>query len=75
MDSLSLVPCQPVRYYKVIIFNDWITIGYNAFKQICFYDFYVHNLITLSGLYSELYCYTCCCTWYQSSCRPFSRLL
>ena len=49
MDSFPPVLCQPVRNHRVSIFNTVADIGYNASKNMWFYGFKVHMLVTLSG--------------------------
>lgn len=49
IDSFPLPLCQPVRNYRVRRFNEIADIGYNASKNLWFYGFKVHMLVTLSG--------------------------
>ena len=49
IDSFPLPLCQPVRNHRVKILNGLADIGYNASKQMWFYGFKVHMLVTLSG--------------------------
>ncbi len=49
MDSFPLSLCQPIRNHSAMIFNDVADIGYNATKNLWFYGFKVHMLVTLSG--------------------------
>lgn len=49
IDSLPLPLCQPIRNHRVSIFNGLGDIGYNASKQLWFYGFKIHMLVTLSG--------------------------
>lgn len=49
IDSFPLPLCQPVRNHRARIFNDLADIGYNASKNLWFYGFKVHMLVTLSG--------------------------
>lgn len=49
IDSFPLPLCQPVRNLRTRIFNDLADIGYNASKNLWFYGFKVHMLVTLSG--------------------------
>ena len=49
MDSFPLPLCQPIRNHSAKIFNDCADIGYNAAKNLWFYGFKVHMLVTLSG--------------------------
>ena len=49
IDSFPLPLCQPVRNYRTRIFNGLADIGYNASKNLWFYGFKVHMLVTLSG--------------------------
>ncbi|MDY3042373.1 IS982 family transposase [Streptococcus pluranimalium] len=49
MDSFPLLLCQPIRNHSAKIFNDCADIGYNAAKNLSFYGFKVHMLVTLSG--------------------------
>lgn len=48
VDSFPLALCQPVRNYRASIFERTVDIGYNASKQLWFYGFKVHMLVTLS---------------------------
>ncbi len=50
MDSFPLPLCQPIRNHSAKIVNDVADIGYNATKNLWFYDFKVYILVTLSGL-------------------------
>lgn len=50
MDSFPLPLCQPIRNHRAKIFNDLADIGYNAAKNLWFYGFKVHMLVTLSGV-------------------------
>ncbi|MBF7094792.1 IS982 family transposase, partial [Streptococcus sp. HF-1907] len=47
--SFPLPLCQPVRNYRTRIFDGLADIGYNASKNLWFYGFKVHMLVTLSG--------------------------
>ncbi len=49
IDSFPLSLCQPVRNYRTRIFNGLADIGCNASKNLWFYGFKVHMLVTLSG--------------------------
>ncbi|MDK6788302.1 transposase, partial [Actinotignum timonense] len=49
MDSFPLPLCQPIRNHIAKIFSDFADIGYNAAKNLWFYGFKVHMLVTLSG--------------------------
>ena len=49
IDSFPLPLCQPVRNYRTRIFDGLADIGYNASKNLWFYGFKVHMLVTLSG--------------------------
>ena len=49
MDSFPLPLCQPIRNHRAKIFSDFADIGYNAAKNLWFYGFKVHMLVTLSG--------------------------
>ena len=49
IDSFPLPLCQPVRNYRTRIFDGLADIGYNASKNLWFYEFKVHMLVTLSG--------------------------
>ncbi len=49
IDSFPLSLCQPVRNYRTRIFDGLADIGYNASKNLWFYGFKVHMLVTLSG--------------------------
>ena len=49
IDSFPLPLCQPVRNHRTRIFNDLADIDYNASKNLWFYGFKVHMLVTLSG--------------------------
>ncbi|SNV43909.1 transposase [Streptococcus acidominimus] len=49
IDSFPLPLCQPIRNYRTRIFKGLADIGYNASKQLWFYGFKVHMLVTLSG--------------------------
>ncbi len=48
MDSFPLPLCQPIRNHSAKIVNDVADIGYNAAKNLWFYGFKVHMLVTLS---------------------------
>ena len=48
MDSFPLPLYQPIRNHSAKIFNDVADIGYNAAKNLCFYGFIVHILVTVS---------------------------
>ncbi len=50
MDGFPLPLCQPIRNHSAKIVNDVADIGYNATKNLWFYDFKVYILVTLSGL-------------------------
>ncbi len=50
MGSFPLPLCQPIRNHSAKIFNDVADIGYNATKNLWFYGFKVHMLVTLSGV-------------------------
>ncbi len=50
MDSFPLPLCQPIRNHRAKIVNDVADIGYNATKNLCFYGFKVHMLVTLLGV-------------------------
>ena len=49
IDSFPLPLCQPVRNHRTRIFKGLADIGYNASKNLWFYGFKVHMLVTLSG--------------------------
>ena len=49
IDSFPFPLCQSVRNYRAHIFNGLADTGYNASKQLWFYGFKVHMLVTLSG--------------------------
>ncbi len=49
MGSFPLPLCQPVRNHRAKIFNSFADIGHNAAKNLWFYGFKVHMLVTLSG--------------------------
>ena len=49
IDSFPLPLCQPVRNNRIRIFDGLADIGYNASKNLRFYGFKVHMLVTLSG--------------------------
>ncbi len=48
MDSFPLPLCQPIRNHSAKIFNDVADIGHNATKNLWFYGFKVHMLVTFS---------------------------
>lgn len=49
MDSFPLPLCQTIRNHRTKIFKEIADIGYNASKNMWFYGFKVHMLVTLSG--------------------------
>lgn len=49
MDSFSLPLCQPIPNHSAKYFNDVADIGDNVAKNLWFYGFKVHMLVTLSG--------------------------
>lgn len=48
IDSFPLPLWQPIRNHRTRIFNDLADIGYNASKNLWFYGFKGHMLVTLS---------------------------
>ena len=49
MDSFPLPLCQTIRNHRTKIFKEIADIVYNASKNMWFYGFKVHVLVTLSG--------------------------
>lgn len=49
LDSFPLPLCQTVRNHRASILKGLADIGYNASKQVWFYGFKVHMLVTLLG--------------------------